>query len=181
MSSRASLVTLVLAVSSVTLGAQIVRTPTDTLVCRDVGASQPPPAARGDYFVKDSAGSAFVYFTDARTHRTQRYDSAGSYANTTGMTVQGGWIYVITDGKLHRINSANGKWYPALRDNTGECSFYFGWAGPLYSVGANVFAVGKSTDGLHSYVYRIDFAKRKKTRIAEISPRHIAVPLNRTP
>jgi hypothetical protein len=103
--------------------------------CSERGTGIKTTLDKGTYAVRDGK----LYYRKSGSARWKQLGDA-SWENTTGIAAHKGWLYLIQDGKLHRVNPSDGTWYPKPLDGA-ECQWYLGWPGPIWSDGKNLYAI----------------------------------------
>jgi hypothetical protein len=116
--------------------------------CSNRGAKPSGTLREGTYAVLKGR----LYFRKAGTKDWCAVGS-DSWENTTGIAAHKGWLYLIQDGKLHRVDPRDGTWFPRPLTSDSECQWYLGWPGPIWSDGKNLYAVRENR------IEKLDFDK----------------------
>ena len=127
--------------------------------CSDVGANQHPRLKPGIYQVARDviSGVPHLYYIDPKTGvQTQLGDA--SWDLTAGITALGDWLYIISEGKLHRANPETGEWFPKPFDGSGRCAWYVGWPGPIWAHHNSLYAIKPNAENSEeSRIERLNF------------------------
>jgi hypothetical protein len=130
--------------------------------CSETGGNQTPRLRKGDYAVRDDGAGQFRLYFRARKSSTWMPLGEADWKGTTGIAAHGGWLYLIQDGKLHRVNPENGDWFPRPLTSDPPCQWYLGWPGPIWSNGKHLYAIRHEGANLRR-IERLDFDRAHST------------------
>ncbi len=117
--------------------------------CSERGTGVKTTLKKGTYAVRKGK----LYFQKTDSSKWEKLGDA-SWENTTGIAAHKGWLYLIQDGKLHRVDPSSGVWYPKPLDGP-ECQWYLGWPGPIWSDGKSLYAIRNNG------IEKLDFDKAR--------------------
>lgn len=128
-------------------------------LCSERGTDQRPRLRPGIYQVATDpvSGVAHLYYVDPDTDAKLQIGDA-SWDLTTGITRLGRWLYIVSEGKLHRVNPETGEWFPKPLDVGGACAWYIGWPGPIWARNNALYAIKPNPNNPNEMqIQRLDF------------------------
>lgn len=131
--------------------------------CTDLGQSQHPRIAAGLYYVSHLDNK--LYHLSSRGAEP-RLVSGADWSGTYSVTSLRNWLYIVQDGKLHRVNPETGEWFPKNFDD-GVCRWYAGWSGPIWVEQGDLYAVQPDAATLTLQLLRLNFEDRRSTVIRD--------------
>ena len=130
--------------------------------CGDLGQSQTPKLAAGVYYVSRLDSSLYHIST---TGTKPRLVSGADWSGTQSVTSLGHWLYIVQDGKLHRVHPETGEWFPKNFD-AGDCRWYAGWSGPVWATNGKLYSVARNAVGTQQLLH-LDFLHHRTTALRD--------------
>ncbi len=180
--------TLLAAISwSVAAPGQTPSAPSDQIVpngCNtpeDLGQTEHPKLQKGIYFISEvQEGPDKIFrlqFFDPRTNQTRVLTEGGDWTGATALTYLKNWLYIMQDGKLHRVNPETGKFFP--RNVEPPCDWYAGWNKPLWAYNGDLYGIkADANNGTNYRLYRLDFDRAESVAVNGAPVPFTAIPLN---